>query len=60
VHVPLRRREILMPRELLNRAAWRAPHREMRTERVAQSMHTALRDLRASCRAFDMMLHDVR
>jgi hypothetical protein len=29
VHVPLRRGQILMPREFLDRPRWSAPHREM-------------------------------
>jgi len=60
VHVPLRRREILMARELLNRAGRRAPHREMRTEGVPQSVHAVLCNLRASRRAFHTVLDDVR
>ena len=48
VHVPLRRGEIHMPGELLNRSRRRPTHREMRTERVPQSMHAALRELRTS------------
>jgi hypothetical protein len=36
VHVPLRRAEIAMTRELLDRARCGATHRQMRAERVAQ------------------------
>ena len=39
MHVPLRCREIHVPGQILNRARWRAPHGEMRTERVPQSVH---------------------
>jgi hypothetical protein len=60
LHVPLRRRQILMTRQLLNRSRRCAAHRQMRTERVPQSMHTVLRNLRPPRRAFDVMLHDVR
>jgi hypothetical protein len=60
MHVPLRRHQILMARELLNRPRRRAAHGEMRTERVAQSMDATLTDLRASCGPLDVMLHGVR
>jgi hypothetical protein len=55
VHVPLRRDQILMPGELLNRPRRRAPHREMRAERVPQSMHTARAERGALCRACDVV-----
>jgi hypothetical protein len=48
VHVPLRRREIHVAGEILNRSRRRTAHREVRTERVPQSMHAALRELRTS------------
>jgi hypothetical protein len=38
VHVALRRPEILVAGELLNRPRRRATHREMRTERVSQAL----------------------
>jgi hypothetical protein len=59
VHVPLRRREILVAGELLNGSGRRAAHRQMRTERVPQPMHTALRYLRPSRHPFNMVLDDV-
>jgi len=37
MHVPLRRHEILMAGQLLNRPRRRAAHREMRAERVTES-----------------------
>jgi hypothetical protein len=37
-----------MASEFLNRSGWRATHREMRTERVPQTMNTTLRELRTS------------
>ena len=43
MHVPLRRAQIAMPGEFLNRQAWRASHRQMRTERVTQDVHAAVR-----------------
>ena len=36
VHVPLRRRQVLVPRQLLNRTSRRSPHREMRAERATE------------------------
>jgi len=39
VHVPLRRPEILMTREFLNRSCQRATHRQMRAERVPEDVH---------------------
>jgi len=42
VHVPLRRDEIHVPSELLNRTRRGPAHREVRTERVPQSMHAAV------------------
>jgi len=43
VHVPLRRREILMTGELLDCPRRRATHRQMRTERVPQDVNAWLR-----------------
>ena len=43
VHVALSHRQILVPRQLLNRPCWRATHRQMRTERVPQDMHPIVR-----------------
>jgi hypothetical protein len=41
VHVPLRRRQVLMSGELLDGPCRRATHRQMRTERVAKTMAAA-------------------
>jgi hypothetical protein len=41
VHVPLRRRQVLVPREVLNRPGGSSPHREMRTERMPPLMPRA-------------------
>jgi hypothetical protein len=46
VHVPLRRGEIHVTGELLNGSRRRAARREVRTERVPQSMYVALLKLR--------------
>ena len=43
VHVALRRAQIAVPRELLNRSARRAPHREVGAERVPEHMHPDVR-----------------
>ena len=45
MHAPLRRRQILMARELLNRARRCAPHRQVRTERMTKDMHAGVRHL---------------
>jgi len=42
VHVPLRRREILMSGQFLNRSCRRAAHRQMRTERVPEHMRSVI------------------
>jgi hypothetical protein len=55
VHVALRRDQILMPGELLNRLRRRAAHREMRAERVTQSMRTARAQSCALRRAYDVV-----
>ena len=39
LHIALRHRQFLVPRQLLNRFAWRALHRQVRTERVTQDVH---------------------
>ena len=39
MHVPLRRDEIGVPRELLDRGGRRAPHGEVRAERVSQQVN---------------------
>ena len=38
VHVALRRRQVLMARQFLNRFGWRVSHREMRAEGVSQDV----------------------
>jgi hypothetical protein len=58
VHVPLRRGEIHVTGELLNRSCRRPAHREVRTERVPQSMYAALRELRSSNGPSDVVLND--
>src|ERR1700676_3347019 len=59
VHVPLRRGQILMPREFLNRSRRRAAHREMRAERMPQPMYPARGELRTPGRSFYVMLDHV-
>ena len=48
VHVALRRRQVRMTSELLDRSRRRALHRQVRTERVPQDMH-ALSDAGDRC-----------
>ena len=43
MHVPLRHAELAVSGELLDRPCRRTSHRQMRTERVSQSMRTACR-----------------
>jgi hypothetical protein len=59
MHVPLRRRQIFMSRQLLNRTSRCAAHREVRTERMSESMHAARREMRPSGRTSDVILHDL-
>ena len=59
MHVPLRRHQILMAGELLDRSCRGAAHREVRTERVPQSMYAALAELRASHRSSNVILDDL-
>src|SRR5437773_7255853 len=59
MHVPLRRGEILVSRQFLNGPRRRSSHREMRAERVPQSMYSALAELSAPCGPFHMMLHHI-
>jgi len=42
MHLALRRRQILMPGEFLNRAGWRSAHREVWTARVAEHVWTVV------------------
>jgi hypothetical protein len=53
VHVPLRGRQVLMAGKLLNRASRRAPHRQVRPERVPQDVNPRPHVSRAS----DARLH---
>jgi hypothetical protein len=48
VHIALRRAELLMASEFLNRSHRRAPHRQMRTERVPQYMYADIAKIRSS------------
>jgi hypothetical protein len=59
VHVPLRRGEILVPSQFLNRSRWSSPHRQMRAERMPQPMHPALSELSTPCGPFHMMLDHI-
>ena len=40
MHLPLRRRQVLMSGKLLNRSRWGSPHRQVRTERVPQDVNS--------------------
>ena len=42
MHIPLRRRQVLMTSQFLNRPGRRAAHGQVRTERVTQDMDTRL------------------
>ena len=57
VHVPLRRRQILMPGKFLNRPRRGASHGEMRTERVPEHMDAVARDPRVSSHTLHPVLH---
>ena len=62
MHVPLRRAEMLMPRELLDRARRGAAHREVRAEGVTQTVDAARAtpgNPCASYRPLDMVARDV-
>jgi hypothetical protein len=62
MHVPLRRREILMAGEFLNRPRRRSSHRQMRTECVPQPMNAArscLPKVRAPNASLDVIANDV-
>ena len=43
MHISLRRLEIDMARQFLNRASWRTLHRQMRAERVTKDVEPARR-----------------
>lgn len=49
--LPLRGPQFRVSRELLNRKCRRAAHRQVRTERMAETMHTRDRERRSSSRA---------
>jgi hypothetical protein len=55
VHIPLRRRQILMPLEFLNRLGRSPTHRQVRAERVTKRMDTG--NPAASRRLFDDPLY---
>jgi hypothetical protein len=55
VHVSLRRLEIGVAREFLNRARGRTAHREMRTERVPQNVNPAVLETGAPCGMIDVI-----
>ena len=57
MHVPLRRGQVLMAGELLNRARGRAAHREMRAERVAQHVRPVVEERGLLRRASNQSLH---
>jgi hypothetical protein len=40
MHVPLRRGQVLVPRQFLDRPGWCSLHRQVRAERVAQDVNT--------------------
>ena len=58
MHVPLRRRQILMPGQFLNRPSGAAAHRQVRAERVSQNVHTNIANVRATCRPLNQPLHE--
>jgi len=47
VHVPLRRGQVLMPGQLLDRPRRRATHRQVRTERVTDHVRPVVEHARA-------------
>jgi hypothetical protein len=59
MHVPLRRRQVLVSRQVLYRPRRSTPHREMRAERMSQAMYPARRELGAPRGSFHMMLENV-
>jgi hypothetical protein len=50
VHIPLRRFQINVPRQLLNCSPRCSAHREMRTETVSKNVNATLRQLRSTSR----------
>ena len=59
VHVLLLRREIAMTRELLDRARWRAFHRQMRAERVTQNVRPVGPNVSATTDLGEQVCHHV-
>ena len=64
VHAPLRRREVLMPRQFLNGPRGRSAHRQVRAERVPEDVHPRPRMCppcrprrRWSCTTFCVIAH---
>ncbi|HMF99477.1 MAG TPA: hypothetical protein VKE96_34490 [Vicinamibacterales bacterium] len=55
MHVPLRRLEIGVTGEFLNRPRRRASHREMRTERVPQNVNPAVLEPSSPCGVIDVI-----
>jgi hypothetical protein len=59
VHIPLRRPQVGVPGELLNIPCRRAPHREMRTERVPKNVTASVREFRRARRVIDVVADDL-
>ncbi len=57
MHVPLRRCQVLVSRQLLNRSRRCPSHGEMRTEGMPQAMDPGRRELRPAYRPSNMVLH---
>jgi hypothetical protein len=57
VHVPLRRADLLMPRQFLNRPHRRAAHRKMRTECMSEDVHADISKIRPTRSAPHETLH---
>jgi hypothetical protein len=57
VHVALRHRQVLVPREFLNRSRRCAPHGQVAAKRVAQQVNAMAVHPRSSCSGFDSTLH---
>jgi hypothetical protein len=60
VHVTLRRDQILVAGQFLDRPGRRPSHRQVRAERMAQAMYTARAEPRTPSRPFHVVLHDIR
>ena len=59
VHVPLRRPEILMAGEFLNRSYGSTAHHQVRTERVPQNVRTVVSQISFPRRPADQVLHEL-